>query len=63
MMSACTTPSQWAYDSGQNWQKQQCLKLQDRDERLRCEKSTATSYEKYRAEADALKAGSPAKAP
>jgi len=51
--TACTT--QEAYGTGQAWQKQQCLKLPDLSERQRCERSTAMSYEKYKAEAEALK--------
>ncbi len=39
------------YDSAQGWQRQECQKLQDRDERARCEKSTARSFEDYQAEA------------
>lgn len=57
LTTACTT--QMAYDSSQNWQKQQCLKINDREERMRCEKSTAMSYEKYRAEAEAVRKPAP----
>jgi hypothetical protein len=47
--------SQELYQTGQGWQKQECKKLQDRDERSRCEKSAATSYERYQAEVEAAK--------
>ena len=56
-LAACT--SQQLYHAGQGWQKQECQKLQDRDERQRCEKSAATSYERYQAEADAAKKPAP----
>jgi phage terminase small subunit len=55
--AGCTT--QTAYQTGQEWQRQQCLKLQDRDERQRCEKSNATSYERYREEAEAARHSAP----
>jgi hypothetical protein len=56
-VSGCTT--QDFYQTGQEWQRQQCMKLQDRDERQRCEKSTATSYERYREEAEAARRSAP----
>jgi hypothetical protein len=46
---ACSTES--LYLTAQQWQRQECLKLPDRDERARCEKSTARSFEDYKAEA------------
>lgn len=52
-LAACT--SQQLYFTGQQWQKQECVKLQDRDERGRCEKSAATSFERSKAESDAAK--------
>jgi hypothetical protein len=62
-LAACS--SQALYQTGQAWQKQECQKLQDRDERGRCEKSAATSFERYQAEAEAAKtpAEKPAKKP
>ncbi len=56
-LPACT--SQELYQTGQGWQRQECQKLLDRDERARCEKSTALSYEKYRAEVEAAKRPAP----
>ena len=53
LLPACTT--QDFYNTGQAWQKQECLRLKDLDERRRCEKSTAVSYDRYRAEADATR--------
>jgi hypothetical protein len=52
-LSACTTQN--VYDSSQSWQKLQCQKIINFEERQRCEKSTAMSYEKYRAEVEASK--------
>jgi hypothetical protein len=49
LLIACST--RVLYDSAQGWQRQECQKLQDRDERVRCEKSTARSFEDYQAEA------------
>jgi hypothetical protein len=53
VFSACST--QTLYATGQEWQKQECRKLPDMAERARCEKSAATSYERYKAEAEAAK--------
>lgn len=50
-LSGCT--SQQLYASGQGWQKQECQKILDREQRMRCEHSAATSYERYQAEAAA----------
>ena len=52
-LCACTT--QDLYLTGQQWQKQECVKLKDADERRRCEKSSAVSFERYQAEAEATK--------
>jgi hypothetical protein len=56
-MAACS--SQELYQTGQAWQKNECQKLQDRDERNRCEKSAATSFERYQAEGQAAKKTGP----
>ena len=47
--AACTT--QQAYLSAQQWQKQECGRILDREERTRCEKNASLSYERYQAEA------------
>jgi hypothetical protein len=52
-LSACS--SQQLYGVGQEWQKQECRRIPDLAERARCEKSAATSYERYQAEAEAAK--------
>lgn len=38
------------YHIGQQWQRNECQKIDDRTERLRCEQSAALSYERYTAE-------------
>jgi hypothetical protein len=53
LLAACTT--QELYVVGQGWQQQECRKLPDLAERSRCEKSAATSYERYQADAEATK--------
>jgi hypothetical protein len=47
--------SQMAYNSGQAWQRQECMKLLDAEQRQRCLASTATTYEDYRRQAEAAK--------
>ncbi len=57
-VSACS--SMQAYGAGQAWQRQECNKLPDAAERSRCMASASTSYEDYRRQAEAAKAGRPA---
>lgn len=52
-LAGCSSPQ--LYASGQGWQKQECQKMLDREQRTRCEQSAATSYERYRAESAAAK--------
>jgi hypothetical protein len=52
-LAGCSTP--YLYSVGQEWQKQECRKIPDMAERARCEKSAATSYERYQAEVEAAK--------
>ena len=47
--------SQQLYATGQGWQKQDCQKILEREQRTRCEQSAAASYERYQAEAAAAK--------
>ena len=51
--------SQQLYATGQGWQKQECQKILEREQRMRCEQSAATSYERYQADATAAKKPSP----
>ncbi len=48
LLAGCTSQELWR--TGQQWKKQECARLKDLDERKRCEKSTATSYEQFKAE-------------
>ena len=47
--------SQLLYATGQGWQKQECQRVLEREQRTRCEQSAATSYERYQAETAAAK--------
>ena len=49
LLAACSAPQ--VYTSGQQWQKFECERLQDRNERERCRQSNASSYDAYQAEA------------
>ena len=53
-LAACTT--QQLYGTGQAWQKQECNRIVDAQERGRCLASTNTSYEEYRRQSEAVKA-------
>ena len=49
-LAGCSS-QQW-YATGKSWQRQECLRqLSDAAERDRCMKSTARSYDDYKAEA------------
>ena len=48
--------AQQLYGAGQAWQKSECLKIIDAQDRSRCLSSTATSYEQYKRERDAASA-------
>jgi hypothetical protein len=48
--------AQQVYGVGQAWQKNECLKIIDAQDRSRCLSSTATSYEQYKRERDAASA-------
>jgi hypothetical protein len=54
LLGACS--SQELYLSGQQWQRQECHKLQDADQRSRCLASTARSYDDYQRESAAARA-------
>lgn len=44
--TGCTT--QQLYNTGQAWQRNECNRLMDQQERSRCLSSTSTSYEAYK---------------
>ena len=47
--------SQQLYGAGQEWQKNECNKIMDMQERNRCMSSAKTSYEDYKRQSDAAK--------
>jgi hypothetical protein len=47
--------SQQLYATGQQWQRNECRKLVDHDERMRCEQSVVIPFDRYQAQADGLK--------
>jgi hypothetical protein len=49
-LSACT--SRMAYESGQAWQRNECNKLTDVQERQRCMARVNMPYDRYQREAD-----------
>ncbi|WP_041376824.1 hypothetical protein [Polaromonas naphthalenivorans] len=53
LLGGCS--SEQFYASGQNWQRNECNKLLDAQERGRCMKSASTSYETYRQQAERVK--------
>jgi hypothetical protein len=44
-LTACST--QQLYAAGQQWQRNQCQKIDDRAERARCEDGVALSFDEY----------------
>ena len=52
-LAGCSCPA--AYNVGQAWQRNECYKINDAQERSRCLASTHTSYEDYQREAEAAK--------
>lgn len=48
--------SQQLYGAGQAWQKTECQRLPDAEQRARCLKSSATSFDEYQRQAAALRA-------
>jgi hypothetical protein len=51
--AGCST--QQLYASGQAWQRNECQRIQDFQERKRCSDSSAVSYEEYQKQAAAAK--------
>lgn len=48
--TGCTT--QQLYNTGQAWQRNECNKIMDQQERTRCLSSTSTSYETYKKQSE-----------
>lgn len=53
--TGCTT--QQLYGAGQAWQRQECNKINDAQERSRCMSSSSSSYDEYKRDAEAARAG------
>ena len=53
LLGACS--SQQLYATGQQWQKSECRKIEDRAERSRCERSSETSYDSYKVQTEAAR--------
>ena len=56
LVTATGCSSQQLYGGGQAWQKNECQRIQDSQERRRCMESAALSYEEYQKQAAAAKA-------
>jgi hypothetical protein len=54
LVAACST--QQVYGAGQAWQKAECSRIVDAQERSRCMASTNTSYEEYKRQQEAARA-------
>ena len=50
LLAACS--SRQLYDSAQGWQRNECNRLLDLQDRRRCMESTATSYDDYKRQTD-----------
>jgi hypothetical protein len=53
LLAGCA--SEQFYASGQDWQRQECNKLPDSQERGRCLKNAGTSYDSYQRQVERLK--------
>jgi hypothetical protein len=53
LLAGCS--SKQLYASGQQWQRSECRKIEDRDERMRCEQGADRSYESYQAQTEAAR--------
>jgi hypothetical protein len=47
--------SKQLYAIGQEWQRNECRRIDDLEERRRCEQAAGSSYESYRAQTDIAK--------
>jgi hypothetical protein len=52
-LSGCSAAQ--VYGAGQAWQRIECSKINDAQERTRCMASTSTSYEGYKRQVEAAK--------
>jgi len=56
LITATGCSSQQLYGGGQAWQRNECQRIQDSQERKRCMDSAALSYEEYQKQAAAARA-------
>lgn len=54
-VTGCASPQ--LYGAGQAWQRHECTKIPDMEQRQRCFRSTAMSYDEYQRQQAAAKAG------
>ncbi len=48
---------QQVYGAGQAWQRQECNRINDTEQRSRCMASSSTSYDEYKRQVEDAKAG------
>jgi hypothetical protein len=53
-LAGCASPQ--LYGAGQAWQRNECTKIPDAEQRQRCFQSTAMSYDEYQRQQAAAKA-------
>lgn len=53
VLVGCSNPQ--LYAAGQAWQRNECQRIQNAEERNRCMQSTARSYDEYQKDAAAVK--------
>lgn len=53
LLAGCS--AQQLYATGQTAQRNECRKIEDRDERTRCQRSADLSYDTYKAQAEAAR--------
>ncbi len=51
-LAACS--ARQGYASAQSWQRHQCMKIIDAQERLRCLREADTPYDQYKKDAEAI---------
>jgi hypothetical protein len=55
-VALCACTSEQLYSLGQDWQRQECMKIIDSQDRNRCLAATNRSYDTFKRDAEALKA-------
>ena len=56
-LSAAACSPQQFYGAGQTWQRNECNKINDTQERARCNASASKSFDAYQREAEAAREG------